>query len=69
MIDRVVILAPSRASSLPQGFRLVTDSVCEAETCGGGLLRHFRTFIGPSRNRHVLELFTDGIDAQAGAFL
>jgi len=34
MIDRVSILAPSRAGSLPQGFVLIADAVYDAETFG-----------------------------------
>ena len=73
MIDRVSILAPSRAGSLPQGFMVIADVVYDAETCGSGavrfraifvwLLRRLRTFTGPSRHCHVIELLTDGIDA------
>lgn len=33
------------------------------------LLSRFRTFTGPSRHRHVVELLANGIDAQASCFL
>ena len=36
MIDWVSVLAPSRASPLPQGFMLIADVVYDAESCGGG---------------------------------
>lgn len=32
------------------------------------LLRRIRASIGPSRNRHVFELLSNGVDAQAGSF-
>ena len=73
MIDRVSILAPSRASPLPQGFMVMQMLCMTLKPVGVGrllscavfmwLLRRLGTFTGPSRHRHVVELLTDGIDA------
>jgi hypothetical protein len=38
VIDRVFILASSRAGSLPQGFMLIADVVYDAETFGSSRL-------------------------------